>query len=161
MEKKADAVQNAKSTRRKPAAAIGYESEIQFRVRYQETDQMGVVYHGNYFAFFEMGRTELLREATGRSYRDVEESGVMMVVSEARCRYLKPARYDDMLTLRTRVANVTAASLVHDYEIYRDGELLVKGETTLVCVDNRGKIVPVPEWIRNFSRKTDETKSDD
>lgn len=66
-----------------------------------------------------------------------------------------------MLTLRTRVANVTAASLVHDYEIYRDGELLVKGETTLVCVDNRGKIVPVPEWIRNFSRKTDETKSDD
>ena len=158
MEKQNDA--RVKTGKRKPAAAIGYESEIQIRVRYQETDQMGVVYHGNYFAYFEMGRTELLREATGCSYRDVEERGVMMVVSEARAQYLKPARYDDLLTLRTRVANVTAASLVHEYELYRDGELLVKGGTTLVCVDKRGKIVPVPEWVRNFSRGIGETTSD-
>ena len=158
MEKQDDVC--VKVGKRKPATAIGYESEIQIRVRYQETDQMGVVYHGNYFAYFEMGRTELLREATGCSYRDVEERGVMMVVSEARCRYLKPARYDDLLTLRTRVANVTAASLAHEYELYRDDELLVKGGTTLVCVDKRGKIVPVPEWIRNFSPKTDETEKD-
>ena len=158
MDKQDDA--RVKTGKRKPAAAIGYEGEIQIRVRYQETDQMGVVYHGNYFAYFEMGRTELLREATGCSYRDVEERGVMMVVSEARCQYLKPARYDDLLTLRTRVANVTAASLVHEYELYRDGELLVKGGTILVCVDKRGKIVPVPEWIRNFSRGTGEAKND-
>lgn len=158
-EKESEPVASDASSKKKKAAAIGYESEIQIRVRYQETDQMGVVYHGNYFAFFEMGRTELLREATGCSYRDVEERGVMMVVSEAHAQYLKPARYDDLLTLRTRVANITAATLVHEYELYRDGELLVKGGTTLVCVDKRGKIVPVPKWIRDFSRNPDESAS--
>lgn len=138
--------------KRRSATSVGYESELQLRVRYQETDQMGVVYHGNYFTYFEMGRTELLREATGVSYRHVEELDVMMVVSEARCQYLKPARYDDLLTLKTRVARITGASLSHEYELYRDDVLLAKGATTLVCVNKEGRIVPVPDWIRNFNK---------
>ena len=139
--------------KRRTAKSVGYESELRLRVRYQETDQMGVVYHGNYFTYFEMGRTELLREATGVSYRHVEELDVMMVVSEARCQYIKPARYDDMLTLKTRVARITGASLSHEYELYRDEELLAKGATTLVCVNKEGRIVPVPDWIRNFNKE--------
>ena len=112
---------------------------------------MGVVYHANYFTYFEMGRTELLRSATGQSYRDVEERETFMVVSEASCKYLRPARYDDLLTLKTRVVKVTAASLQHEYNLYRGDELLVTGATKLVCVNKAGRIVPVPDWVRNFS----------
>lgn len=138
--------------KKREATAVGYESEIQIRVRYQETDQMGVVYHANYFAYFEMGRTELLRQATGLSYRSLEERGLLMVVAQASCKYLRPARYDDLLTLRTRVAKITAASLTHEYELFRGSETLVKGETTLVCVDRKGKIVPVPDDVRNLKK---------
>ncbi|MGI6400537.1 MAG: acyl-CoA thioesterase [Thermoguttaceae bacterium] len=139
------------AVRKREAASVGYENEIQIRVRYQETDQMGVVYHANYFTYFEMGRTELLRSATGQSYRDVEERETFMVVSEASCKYLRPARYDDLLTLKTRVVKVTAASLQHEYNLYRGDELLVTGATKLVCVNKAGRIVPVPDWVRNFS----------
>ena len=128
------------------------EGTIQFRVRYAETDQMGVVYHGNYFTYFEMGRTELLREATGVSYRDVEESATKMVVVKAECNFMKPAKYDDLLTLKTRVLRTTRASLEHEYRLFRDGELLAVGKTKLATVDNSGKIVPVPDWIKNLSR---------
>lgn len=137
--------------RRRPATSIGCEGEIQIRVRYQETDQMGVVYHGNYFTYFEMGRTELLREATGVSYKDVENQDVMMVVAEVQCRYLKPALYDDLLTLKTRVAKVTGASVEHTHELYRGDELLATGRIKLVCVSKKdGKIVPVPAYVRDF-----------
>lgn len=129
----------------------GQVGTIQFRVRYQETDQMGVVYHGNYFAYFEMGRTELLREATGRSYRDVEEDNVRMVVAKVECSYFKPAHYDDLLTLETRVAKCTRASLEHEHKLYRDDELLVVARIKLVTVNDEGKIVPVPEWVRKLA----------
>lgn len=129
-----------------------FEGTIQFRVRYAETDQMGVVYHGNYFTYFEMGRTELLREATGVSYRDVEESATKMVVVKAECNFMKPAKYDDLLTLKTRVLRTTRASLEHEYRLFRDGELLAVGKTKLATVDNTGKIVPVPDWIKNLAR---------
>ncbi len=112
---------------------------------------MGVVYHGNYFIYFEMGRTELLREATGRSYREVEESKVKMVVVNAECSYIKPARYDDLLTLETRVAKSSRASVEHEHKLYRDDELLAVGRIKLVTVNDEGKIVPVPEWIRDLS----------
>ena len=128
------------------------EGTIQFRVRYAETDQMGVVYHGNYFTYFEMGRTELLREATGVSYRDVEESATKMVVVKAECNFMKPAKYDDLLTLKTRVLRTTRASLEHEYRLFRDDELLAVGKTKLATVDNSGKIVPVPDWIKNLAR---------
>ena len=133
-------------------ASEPFEGTIQFRVRYAETDQMGVVYHGNYFTYFEMGRTELLREATGVSYRDVEESATKMVVVKAECNFMKPAKYDDLLTLKTRVLRTTRASLEHEYRLFRDGELLAVGKTKLATVDNSGKIVPVPDWIKNLAR---------
>lgn len=142
-------------------AAEPFEGTIQFRVRYAETDQMGVVYHGNYFTYFEMGRTELLREATGVSYRDVEESATKMVVVKAECSFMKPARYDDLLTLKTRVLRTTRASLEHEYRLFRDGELLAVGKTKLATVDNSGKIVPVPDWIKNLKRKTSSETTND
>lgn len=142
-------------------ASEPFEGTIQFRVRYAETDQMGVVYHGNYFTYFEMGRTELLREATGVSYRDVEESATKMVVVKAECNFMKPAKYDDLLTLKTRVLRTTRASLEHEYRLFRDGELLAVGKTKLATVDNNGKIVPVPDWIKNLRRKpANETTND-
>ncbi len=125
--------------------------KIQFRVRYQETDHMGVVYHGNYFIYFEMGRTELLREVTGRSYREVEENKIKMVVVKAECSYVKPARYDDLLALETRVVKSSRASVEHEHKLYRGDELLAVGRIKLVTVNDEGKIVPVPEWIRNLS----------
>ena len=126
----------------------GVVGKIQFRVRYQETDQMGVVYHANYFAYFEMGRTELLRETTGVSYREVEENKVKMVVAKVECSYLKPAHYDDMLTLETRLAKCSRASIEHEHKLYRGDELLAIGHIRLVTVDERGKIVPVPKYVR-------------
>lgn len=122
------------------------EHEIQIRVRYQETDCMGVLHHANYFTYFEMGRTELLR-ANGHDYRRVEESGVFMVVVDVGCRYRRPARYDDVLRLKTRLKRVTAAKIEHDYELYRDDELLAEGRSVLACVDREGRLQRVPDWL--------------
>jgi acyl-CoA thioester hydrolase len=119
------------------------EIEIQIRVRYSETDAMGFLYHGNYFAFFEMGRTELLR-AQGGNYRKMEEEGLFMVVVRIECKYRKPARYDDVLTLKTRVARVTPAKIEHEYQIYRDGELLTEARSVLACVDRSGSVQRIP-----------------
>ena len=119
------------------------EIEIQIRVRYSETDAMGFLYHGNYFAFFEMGRTELLR-AQGGNYRKMEEEGLFMVVVSLECKYRKPARYDDLLTLKTRVARITPAKIEHDYRLYRDGELLTEAKSVLACVDRAGSVQRIP-----------------
>ncbi len=123
------------------------EHEIPVRVRYQETDAMGVLHHANYFTYFEMGRTELLR-ANGRDYRQVEEDGLFMVVVKIGCTYKRPARYDDVLLLKTRTARVSAAKIEHVYEIYRGEELLAEGHSTLACVDREGRVQRVPEWLR-------------
>ena len=123
------------------------QHEIQIRVRYQETDAMGVLHHANFFTYFEMGRTELLR-ANGRDYRDVEAEGTFMVVVRIGCRYLRPARYDDVLTLRTTTTRVTAAKIEHEYQLLRGDELLAEGHSTLACVDRNGAVQRVPEWLR-------------
>ena len=133
-------------------------STIQFRVRYQETDQMGVVYHANYFTYFEMGRTELLREASGVSYRDVEASKTKMVVVKAECSYSKPARYDDLLTLKTRVVGLSFTTIEHEYRLFRDDVLLVVGRVLLATVNEQGKVVPVPKWIKELSVKKDDAE---
>lgn len=101
-----------------------------FRVRYGETDQMGVVYHANYLNWFEMGRTELIRSAQ-LSYRQLEEKGVLLPLTDAVLSYKKPARYDDVLEVRTIVEELTPVRLTFAYEIYRmpDEELLVTGKT--------------------------------
>jgi len=121
--------------------------EIEFRVRYQETDAMGVVHHGNYSTYFEMGRTELLR-ANGGSYREVEESGLFFVIVRFSCSYHRPARYDDMLRLRTTTTRVTGAKIEHEYELFRGNELLARGTSVLACVDHEGMVQRVPEALR-------------
>lgn len=120
------------------------EHEIEIRVRYSETDAMGVLHHANYLPYFEMGRTELLR-TSGGSYREMEERGRFLVVTKIAVQYRAPARYDDVLRLTTRLARASFAKLEHTYELRRDGQLLTTGETTLACVDRDGKVQRMSE----------------
>ena len=121
--------------------------EVRIRVRYAETDQMGVVYHANHFIWFEVGRVELLRQL-GFSYRDMEQDdGCFIAVVDARCRYKAPARYDDEVIVRTHLKNVRD-SLVHfGYELLRagDGLLLAEGETTHIVTDSAMKVRTIPD----------------
>jgi acyl-CoA thioester hydrolase len=117
------------------------------RVRYFETDRMGLLHHANYFVYFEMGRTELLR-AKGLSYRDVEDAGHRLVIIDLGCKFKKPAYYDDLLTIRTTVERVTHVKIVHKYEVLRDGVLLAEGHSTLACVDREGRPQALPDILR-------------
>jgi acyl-CoA thioester hydrolase len=121
--------------------------EISIRVRYAETDRMGLLHHANYIVYFEMGRTEMLRQR-GISYRDIEDSGHLLVVVEVGCKFKRPAFYDDLLTLRTTVARVTHVKIVHRYEVFRDGVLLAEGHSTLACVDREGRPQALPPSLR-------------
>jgi len=121
--------------------------EINIRVRYAETDRMGLLHHANYFVYFEMGRTELLR-ARGFSYREIEDAGHFLVIVDIGCKFKRPAYYDDLLTLRTIVERVTHVKIVHRYEILRDGLLLAEGHSTLACVDREGKPQALPSTIQ-------------
>lgn len=121
--------------------------EIEVRVRYAETDRMGLLHHANYFVYFEMGRTELLRRR-GLTYREIEDSGFLLVIVEIGCRFRRPARYDDLLTLRTTVERVTHVKIVHHYHLLRNGELLAEGKSTLACVDRDGRPQALPEALR-------------
>ncbi len=122
-------------------------SETTVRVRYAETDQMGVVYHANYLVWFEVGRVEFLRQL-GFSYKDMEQQDdCCIAVVDARCRYKAPARYDDEVIVRTHLKNVRE-SLVHfGYELLRanDGLLLAEGETMHVVIDAEMKKRAIPE----------------
>lgn len=114
---------------------LPFEHQTQLRVRYAETDRMGVVWHGNYLQYFEHARTEALR-ACGGSYRNLEESGVMLPVVEVGIQYFKPAGYDDLLTVTTRVNDRPGARLRFDYEIRNDeGEMVASGHTVLAFID--------------------------
>jgi acyl-CoA thioester hydrolase len=124
--------------------------DLEIRVRYQETDAMGVLHHANYLTYFEMGRTELLRSA-GFDYRKIEADGTFMVIVDIACRYRRPARYDDVLRLRTTLKRVTAAKIQHEYQLYRGDELLAEGHSTLACVDRQGQLQRVPDWLRQDS----------
>ncbi|WP_430613753.1 acyl-CoA thioesterase [Flavobacterium sp. JP2137] len=118
--------------------------EIQLRVRYAETDQMGVVYHGNYAQYFEMGRVEWLRNL-GLSYKKLENTGVMLPVVSLSMTYKKPALYDDLLTVRTLFKSQTSVKIEFDYEILNEaGDLLTIGNSVLVFVDMKTKRPVVP-----------------
>lgn len=111
------------------------------RVRYAETDQMGVVYHGNYFVWFEVGRVELMR-ALGVEYKKMEvEDDCHIVVADAHCRYLHSARYDEVLRIRTRIAESRSRTIQFAYEVFRDsdGQLLATGATTHVICGSNGR----------------------
>src|SRR5437762_1936594 len=118
--------------------------EISIRVRYAETDRMGLLHHANYLVYFEQGRTELLR-SLGHSYKDLEDQGYLLVLTKCEVRYRSPARYDDLLTLRTIVVRTTAVRIDHRYELLRDGTLLAEGSTTLACVDREGRVQALPK----------------
>ena len=123
--------------------------EARIRVIYADTDQMGVVYHGNYFRFFEFARGEFFR-TRGRSYRELEGQGLALPVVEASCSYRSPARYEDLLVIRTRVTELRRASLTFSYELVRDTEpsrLLTTGFTTHACMTREGKPTRLPEAL--------------
>lgn len=127
-----------------------YQSDTQIRVRYAETDQMGYVYHGNYAAYFEVARTEAFRRL-GISYKALEADGVGMPVGELRTRFRRPARYDDLLTVRLLLRQPAEGSrVVFEYEVYNEaGELLTEGHTLMVFVSTgTGRPVPMPAGIR-------------
>jgi len=126
--------------------------EIEIRVRYAECDPMGYLHHAKYFEYFEMGRTELLRLA-GVRYRDLEERGVLFVVAKVECRFRRPARYDDVLKLETRIVRQTRARIDHEYKLLREGMLLCEAASTLACVDRKGQIIPIPEELGEEGEK--------
>jgi acyl-CoA thioester hydrolase len=121
--------------------------EITVRVRYAETDRMGLLHHANYLVYFEQARTELLR-GQGLTYKDLEDGGFLLVLTRVEVRYKRPARYDDLLTLRTSVVRTTLVKIEHKYEVWRDKELLAEGESTLACVDRDGRPQALPEDLQ-------------
>ena len=121
------------------------------RVRYAETDQMGIVYYANYLVWFEVGRTELLR-SLGWSYREMEHEGIGLPVIEASCHYHRPARYDDELEIRTKGTLLSAVRMQFDYEIMRNpgGELIVSGRTLHAAVNGDGRPARLPARVRGL-----------
>jgi acyl-CoA thioester hydrolase len=118
-------------------------SSLEMRVRYAETDQMGVVYHANYLVWCDMGRTELIRELTGRSYAELERAGVILAVSEVWARYHASARYDERVRVETWVEEVRSRTVTFAYHISRvddsgPGEKLASARTTLIALDPGG-----------------------
>ncbi|MFO0852271.1 MAG: thioesterase family protein [Gemmataceae bacterium] len=121
--------------------------DIQIRVRYAETDRMGLLHHANYLVYFEQARTELLRQAGG-NYKELEDRGYFLVISKVEVRYKSPAYYDDVLTVRTTLTRTGPVRLEHKYEVFRaDGTPVAEGATTLACVDRAGKLQPMPDWL--------------
>ena len=123
---------------------------LEIRPRYCECDPLGVVHHSVYPVWFEMGRTELLR-STGISYRELEESGVLLAVVRLEVRYKRPARYDEELQLETRIASVGRVKIEHEYRLTRGDELLATATTTLACLDREGAARPLPDRLLDRS----------
>ncbi|MGA0062591.1 MAG: acyl-CoA thioesterase [Flavobacteriaceae bacterium] len=131
------------------------KGEIQLRVRYSETDQMGVVYHSNYLNYLELSRVEWLRDL-GFSYAELEKNGVLLPVVHASLNYCSPARYDDLLRIESRVSEMGGSSIEFQSEIYNDrGVLLVEAVVRLVCIQSGTfKPIPVPSYLRELIEKT-------
>jgi acyl-CoA thioester hydrolase len=119
---------------------------MEIRVRYPEVDRLGQVHSRCYPVYLEMGRTEMLRTA-GMTYRDLEAAGVFLVVAKLRLEFRRPARYDDLLTLETRIERATRARIDHHYRLLGAGELLAEGWTTLACVARDGHVQTMPESL--------------
>ena len=133
--------------------------EARLRVRYAETDQMGVVYHSNFIIWFEVGRVEMMREL-GFTYSEMEQQeGTRLAVAEVRCRYKAPAHYDDLIVIRTRLLNVRDSLLHFAYEVLRDedGAVLAEGETVHMVLDsgfNRARLSSryLPSFLKAAGR---------
>ena len=126
--------------------------EMSYRVPYADTDQMGVVYYANYLEYFERSRTEMLREA-GLSYSDMEKMGYFLPVSEAYCKYSGSARYDDLLTFRSCIEEISRVKVKIRSDVLRDGKLLVSGYVVLGCVNADFKISRLTEDMIECCKK--------
>jgi len=127
--------------------------EITFRVRYSECDPMNVAHHTAYAVWFEMGRTELLRSG-GVSYADLEKAGVRLAVVEISVKYRRPALYDDLLCLETRLVEASHVKIRHEYTLWRGVERLAVASTTLACLTSRGRAVELPTVLRTHAEGT-------
>ncbi len=129
------------------------EHEVEIRVRYSETDQMGVVYHGSYVPYFEIGRVEWLRNK-GVSYKSLEESGIALPIVSMHLNYKKPARYDDLLTVKTKFKSYSSVKIEFDCEIWNEEqELLTTAHFILVFVDiKKGKPIVPPQYILDLMK---------
>ncbi|HVU64573.1 MAG TPA: thioesterase family protein [Phycisphaerales bacterium] len=150
----------------RPASPIPSTGALRFRVRYCECDPMGVVHHGAYIPWLEMGRTELLRDA-GVSYAALESAGVFLVIVKLEASYKRPGFYDDLIEVRTRVTGGSRVKILHEYEVVRiesagghlsssgitprhgalPGDVLMEGASTLACVDREGRPSAMPDWL--------------
>lgn len=126
--------------------------EISLRVRYHEVDRMGFLHHSRYLTYFEIGRTELLRQS-GLSYKEFEEKKLFLVVANVTVKYKYPIRYDDIVRIETRVENMTPAKIQHSYEIWSDNKtrLHATGKSTLACVDTNGQVQRIPDFLQTLS----------
>lgn len=126
--------------------------ETEVRVRYAETDKMGIVHHSNYYIWFELGRSEVCR-AKGFSYLQMEDQdNALMVVAESSCRYKSPAFYEDFLTIRTKINKIRSRSIIFDYEVYRqsDDKILAIGRTLHIVTNKEHKITRLPRQYRDL-----------
>ena len=121
--------------------------ETQIRVRYAETDRMGLLHHANYLVYFEQARTELLRQQ-GLTYRDMEDQGFFLVITNVEVKFKSPARYDDVLTIKTTVGRTTPVRIEHTYAVTCEARPVAEGKTTLACVDRAGKLQALPDWFQ-------------
>jgi len=124
---------------------LALSSNTNLRVRYAETDQMGIVYHSNYLIWFEVGRSELFRDLN-LPYTEFEKQGLGLAVVEANCRYRKPTRYDDELVIVTKVESMTSRSVTFTYHVYRDETLVADGKTVHVFINQNGR----PSDVRKY-----------
>ncbi len=124
-------------------------TSLELRVRYAETDRMGVVYHSHYLIWCELGRTDHIREG-GMSYREMEEAGIMLAVAEANIRYRAPARYDDLIRVETTLTDVSSRAVTFEYRIFNaeTDELLATASTLLVALDSAYRVAKLPAEIR-------------
>jgi acyl-CoA thioester hydrolase len=123
-------------------------TDVPIRVRYNETDQMGIVHHSNYIFYYEVARTELMRQM-GTSYREMEERGALLVVRDVRSHFIAPAYYDEIWTGRTSIREMPTAKVTFDFEIFNErGELIHTGEVMLACVDKATRRPKrAPDWF--------------
>ncbi len=128
------------------------ESSVRLKVRYQETDRMGIVYYSNYLVWFEIGRTELFG-SLGIPYPELEKKGYFLVVTESRCEYKAPVTYEDEIEVSTRLAEIKHSSLTFDYEVRKNEALIASGATRHAFVDREGKAVRIPKFVTEVLTK--------
>jgi len=144
---------NVRSKSESSPSPVNHTSISKVRVRYAETDQMGVAYYANYLVWFEVGRSQFCNDC-GFSYRDMErETGLFLIVAEASCRYKTPARYEDDLIIKTTISELTRRTVRFSYEIERaDGAIVATGETLHALINSEGRLSALPDKFRSYLR---------